>query len=82
MQVVSDVIGLWPTPSVFADDIDVSIGTVRVWKHRRSIPSDYWSAVEEAARRRSIKGATASDLAKLAAVGRPKRPAPSPEAAV
>jgi hypothetical protein len=67
MQAVSDVIDLWPNPSEFASDVGATIGVVRVWKHRRSIPARYWSKIEIAAGTRGIEGATASDLARAAA---------------
>ena len=67
MEAVTDIIALWPSQSDFAHDVGVGVGLVRVWKHRRFIPAERWLAVEEAARRREIDGASASDLARLAA---------------
>jgi hypothetical protein len=67
MQYVSDVCDLWPSLGEFAADLGVSIALVRVWRHRKSIPAEYWSGIEAAAVIRGIAGATASVLAKLAA---------------
>lgn len=67
MQDTTDIIGLWPSIETFAEDAGVTVGLARVWKSRRSIPSDRWSRIEVGATARGIRGATASDLARLAA---------------
>jgi hypothetical protein len=67
MLAISDIIGLWPSTEAFAEDAGVSVSLVRVWKFRRSIPADRWSRIEAAAAKRGIGGATASDMARLAA---------------
>ena len=61
----SDVMDLWPSLPEFAGDVGVDLSLVRVWRHRKSIPAEYWSRIETKAADREIKGATASDLAKL-----------------
>jgi hypothetical protein len=67
MQDTFNIAELWPSVNEFAEDLGISLSTVRVWKHRRSIPHLYWSAVEQKARERRIKGASCSVLAKIAA---------------
>ena len=63
------VIGLWPSISEFAADLGVGYGHARIWKHRRSVPVDYWQAVEDRARERGIDGATVRDLLAASARG-------------
>jgi hypothetical protein len=65
MAATTDIISLWPSVEDFAADAGVSIGLARVWRTRKSIPSDRWARIERAAQRRQIEGATASDLARL-----------------
>jgi hypothetical protein len=52
-----DVIALWPTPDVMADDLGHSHFAVRQWKTRDRIPAEWWLRVIAAAkkRRRSIR---------------------------
>jgi hypothetical protein len=66
MASTTDIIQLWPSLEAFAEDAGVPVGLVRVWKTRKSIPADRWALIERAARRRSITGASASDLAEIA----------------
>jgi len=68
MRCVADVMTLWPSLDVFCADVGVPVSLARVWKHRRNIPPERWSAIETAAERRAIAGASASDLARLAAL--------------
>ncbi len=67
MDVVSDVINLWPSPDKFAEAIGVRRTTVNVWRHRKSIPVEHWAAIEAAAMAAGINGASASDLARIVA---------------
>ena len=67
MDCISDITGLWPSPANFAAAIGVRPTLVNVWRHRRTIPAEYWAAIEAAAAKAGIQGATASDLARLAA---------------
>lgn len=69
------MIDLWPSRPAFAGDIGVGRKLVNVWKHRGSIPPEFWAAIERAARQRGIAGATASDLASAAARRRVVAPA-------
>ena len=63
MNTITDIIELWPSIESFAADAEVSVGLVRVWKTRRSIPSDRWARIERGAATRGIVGATASHMA-------------------
>lgn len=57
---VSDLIGLWPSPSLttFAADISIPTKHASAMKSRNSIPDDYRPAVIDAAKRRGIDGVT------------------------
>ena len=66
MTAETDVIALWPSDLDFARDLDVPLTLVRVWKCRKSIPKNHWSTIEQAAKRRKIRGASTSDIARLA----------------
>ena len=48
---------------VMAQDLNVDIALVAVWKHRGKIPSDYWADIASAAKRRRVKGVTLDVLA-------------------
>jgi hypothetical protein len=77
METLADIIRLWPSDADFAVDVGVKLSRVRVWRHRRFIPPEFWAGIEQAAYRRNIIGASASDLAKLAS----NRRAPAKEIA-
>lgn len=62
----TSIIALWPSDADFAADLGVPLSLVRVWKTRKSIPKREWAPIEDAAKRRGIKGATCTDLARLA----------------
>lgn len=59
-ETVSDLIGLWPEPSLttFAADINVPTKHASAMKRRNSIPDEYRPAVTDAAQRRGIEGVT------------------------
>lgn len=59
-ETVSDLIGLWPEPSLttFAADIRVPTKHASAMKARDSINVDYWPDVIAAAERREIEGIT------------------------
>ena len=72
MQDFRAIICMWPRPSIrsFADDIGVPYGTAQIWKHRNSIPPEYWDLVVAAAERRGLDGISLEHLQRLAAAKR------------
>lgn len=66
----ADLINLWPSLSVFAEDIDVPYVTAKAMRRRMSIPAGYWTRMVDAASRRRICGVTLDGLAKAAALTR------------
>jgi hypothetical protein len=69
----SDVIDAFGTAEKLAAAIGERGGTVRQWRARNSIPSEYWPRVADAAKQAGIDGITVDALLALA---RPrKRPA-------
>ena len=71
-----DVIGRWPTTRAFAQDAGCSPTLVRQWRHRNSVPAQYWPQIVEGAARRGIAPVDLWLLAQLAA----KRRVPVAEA--
>lgn len=69
MSDFATIIAAWPRPSIrtFADDVGVAYGTAQIWKHRNSIPPEYWDLVVAAAERRGIDGISLEHLQRLAA---------------
>jgi len=63
-----DLIGRWPSDAVFSTDIGARHKTVIVWKHRNSIPREYWKATADAAKRRGIKDVNLEVFASLVSV--------------
>lgn len=62
---VSELIGLWPSVSVFATDIGVGYEAAKAMKRRETIKSEYFVAVVAAATRRQLAGVTYELLAEL-----------------
>jgi hypothetical protein len=62
-----DVIGRWPTTRAFARDAGCSPTLVRQWRHRDSVPAQYWPQIVEGAARRGIAPVDLRLLAQLAA---------------
>jgi hypothetical protein len=62
-----DVIGRWPTTRAFARDAGCSPMLVRQWRHRDSVPAQYWPRIVEGAARRGIVLVDLRLLAQLAA---------------
>ena len=62
-----DVIGRWPTTRAFARDAGCSSTLVRQWRHRDSVPAQYWPRIVEGAARRGIVLVDLRVLAQLAA---------------
>jgi hypothetical protein len=62
-----DVIGRWPTTRAFARDAGCSPTLVRQWRHRDSVPAQYWPRIVEGAGRRGIASVDLKLLAQLAA---------------
>lgn len=67
MNCVADIIDLWPSAVVFADDVGVSPVRARAWKQRDSIPGSFWRRVVDAAEGRGYGEVTLELLARLAA---------------
>lgn len=67
MQTVADIIGLWPNAVALADELGVSVITVRSWKQRNSIPPVHWLSLVDRAASRGIEGVTLEALARIAA---------------
>lgn len=65
----ADIIGLWESADSAAADIGERPATVRKWKQRNRIPSEYWVAVVTAAQARGFAAVTLELLAQLAATG-------------
>jgi hypothetical protein len=64
-----DIINLWPSLAVFAEDLSMAYGTAKAMRRRNSIPSELWVAVVSAAAKRGIVGVDYETLAR--AVARP-----------
>jgi hypothetical protein len=62
-----DVIARWPTTRAFARDAGCSPTLVRQWRHRDSVPAQYWPRIVEGAARRGIVLVDLRLLAQLAA---------------
>jgi len=59
----ADLINLWPSLTVFAEDLRVRYVTAKAMRRRQSIPAAYWSRVVECAAARGIDGITLEVLA-------------------
>lgn len=62
------IIDLWPSHDALAEDVGLKRNAPAVWKHRNSIPPEYWAAVVIGAERRGIAGVTLERFARLASV--------------
>lgn len=60
------IIDMWPTLVEFAADVGVPERRVRGWRHRDSIPGQYWQAIVDAAKKRGHRHVTLDVLAKAA----------------
>jgi hypothetical protein len=79
MDTTTDIIGLWPNAASLADELGVSVITVRSWKQRNSIPPGYWLTLVASAKARGIDGVTLTVLAGMAERSiRQAQPAPPP----
>jgi hypothetical protein len=65
-----DVIALWESHHAFGADIGVEGKLVAVWKHRDSIPPEYWPRTEAAAIRRGFAVVTLALLNRIYASNR------------
>jgi hypothetical protein len=84
MLTFSEIIDLWPSPRVLANDIEVKPGTLAVWKHRNRIPPTHWVALVKSAERHGIENITLDLLARLVAKRTPaadSMPSEAPHAA-
>ena len=66
----SDVIDLWPSARVLAEDIGEKTASVHKWRQRNSIPGEKWLAVVSAAEQRGFE----LNLARLAAIAAAEAP--------
>ena len=64
----SDVINLWPSLSLFADDLGVPYGTAKAMRRRGRIPSEYWFRLVQKADERGIEGVSTDVLAEAVAL--------------
>jgi hypothetical protein len=62
----ADLITRWPSHRAMAEDLDIAVNRIEVWKHRNSIPAGHWRLLVKAAERRGIAGITFDHLAGLA----------------
>ena len=62
------IINRWSKRGELARALGIKPGVVRLWRHRDSIPRDYWVAVTRAARSAGFRDITLTLLAR-AAVG-------------
>ena len=67
METIAEIIEAWPNPETLASQIKTTPGLIAVWKHRGSIPSEYWRAIADAARKQGIDNVTIDLLVDLAA---------------
>jgi hypothetical protein len=58
----TEIIALWPE---FGADTGVDASLVAVWKHRNSIPPEYWDRVADAAKKRGHAEITLALLQKI-----------------
>lgn len=56
------IINLWPSLSLFAEDIGVSYGTAKAIRRRGSIPPQYWAPMINKALEREIEAVTLEAL--------------------
>ena len=61
-----DIIALWPTMVVLADEISVPHSIVLKWKQNDTIPAKYWQRIISSALKRG-HALTAEDFARVAA---------------
>jgi len=66
MNSFPDLIETWPSLGDFAADVNVPYVRAQLWKHRRSIPPQYWDDVVKAAQGRGYKHITLGTLTQLA----------------
>lgn len=52
MRTFDDVFNAWETLTAMAADVDRTRAAVEKWKERQSIPSDAWSSLIQALRRK------------------------------
>lgn len=60
-----DIIDLWPSRAVFADDVGVSVETVHKWAARGTVRAEYFFSILIAARRRGF-AVSAARLCRIA----------------
>ena len=71
MNTFKEVISLWPSRSILADEIGVKAPAVRMWWSRNLIPGRKLRAVAEAAERAGFEGITYAGLCAMYRVARP-----------
>lgn len=54
---------------------EIGPGTVAVWKHRKSIPQEYWPDVVALARAEKVRGITLAKLVEIGVATRRRRAA-------
>lgn len=71
MQTFRDIIGFWPSLDAMATDAKTTVGAIKQWRNRNSIPGEYWLALEVGAAQRNIPGVTMHTLGAIANRRRP-----------
>ncbi len=79
METFADIIDMWPTQLILADDVSrehdrVVSNKVALWKWRNKISAKYWIAVVLSAEKQGIAGITLERLAKIAEASRHPKP--------
>jgi hypothetical protein len=67
MKTAQDVIAAFGGSARFAEATGHKPGTVRLWKHRNSIPPEHFPSVVQGARLKRIRGVTLESLYALQA---------------
>lgn len=80
MDSFRDVIDKWPSRDEMADDLGEKVGTIHKWYARDRIPSEKWSALVEAGKKRRIK-ITIQQFAAISSRRGRAKPAPKVAAA-
>ena len=62
----SELLSQWPNQSRLADDLGAWPNNMTAYRAKNSLPSHYWVALVESARKNKIKGVTYKRLAELA----------------
>lgn len=62
-----EIVSLWPSLAILADDVGVGHGAVLKWSQRDNIDPKYWKRLIAAAKKRRIPHVTAKNLVEICA---------------